>query len=120
MRGQTHEVKCTEKSRSDKSLGVGGAGVIIHLDKLFILHMALPSAGCSTIPLDANVLTCMYSTTSMGSGLQLRYMALIRLTKMQTNETSGCEEVVSTSREIGSDAENSGLFFKLQSPATLR
>lgn len=46
MRGQAHEVK----SHSDKSLGVGGAGVIIHLDKLFILHMALPGAGWSTIP----------------------------------------------------------------------
>lgn len=63
--------------------------------------------------LDANVLTCMYSTTSMGSGLQLRYMALIRLTKMQTNETPGCEEVASNSWEVGSDAENLGLFFKL-------
>lgn len=63
--------------------------------------------------LDANVLTCMYSTTSTGSGLQLRYMALIRLTKMQTNETPGCEEVASNSRAVGIDAENSGLFLKL-------
>lgn len=63
--------------------------------------------------LDANVLTCMYSTTSTGSGLQLRYMALIRLTKMQTNETPGCEEVTLNWWEVGSDAENSGLFFKL-------
>lgn len=50
MQGQMYEAKCDEKSHSDKSLGAGGTGVIIHRDKLFILHMALLSAGSSTIP----------------------------------------------------------------------
>lgn len=47
MRGWMYELKCEQKSHSDKSLGGEDAGIIIHLDKLFISHMALLSAGQS-------------------------------------------------------------------------
>lgn len=40
----------------------------------------------------------MYSATSMGTGLKLRYMALIRVTKMQNNEMSGSSADMSTER----------------------
>ncbi len=49
MQGQWYELKCEQESRSDKSLGGEIAGIIIHLDKLFILHMALLSAGQSAV-----------------------------------------------------------------------
>lgn len=51
MRGQMYEEEEGKISLADKSLGRRGvAGVIIHPDKLFILHTALPSAGWSTVP----------------------------------------------------------------------
>ena len=104
MQGQLYELKCEQESLSDKSLGRGDAGIIIHLDKLFILHMALLSAGQSApAHTFANVLTCMYSTASTGPGLQLRYMALIRVTKMQNNETSGRRVRKSVRREESED-----------------
>lgn len=66
--------------------------------------MALLSAGQSApAHTFANVLTCMYSTVSTGSGLQLRYMALIRVTKMQNNETSGRRECGSVRRQERED-----------------
>lgn len=83
-------MKCEKETLSDKSLGEGVAIVIIHLDKLFISHTSLPSAGQSAVPrTQANVLTCMLFTTSMSTGLKIRYMDLIRVTKMQNNEMSG-------------------------------
>lgn len=33
MQGQLYELKCEQESHSDKSLGRGDAGIIIHLDK---------------------------------------------------------------------------------------
>lgn len=96
MQGQMYEVKCEQKNLTQtKALAAEMSAIIIlsffGWDKLFIGHAALPSAGrsgASHMPTHADQHFDMYVFQHVdGPGLQRRCMALIRLTKMQNNET---------------------------------
>lgn len=99
MQGQMYEVKCEQKNLTQtKALAAEMSAIIILFfffflgwDKLFIGRTALLSAGRSSashMPTHTDQHFDMYVFQRVdGPGLRRRCMALIRLTKMQNNET---------------------------------